>query len=454
MADIAKELQEKRVQLADEIRSLADQQDKWTDEQRSRWDAVNTEYDDVVGKLDSITERQRVLERRAQLDEHDERITSARRTTAGEGRVVRAGLVTHEQRALAFQGWLRRANDRGLLPEHEQACHEVRLDPQVKEFDARMPAFTRNFAMWDTQGRPGWDGFNEWRDEQRNMVKGTDASGGYTVPTDFAIELERKLLAFGGPRRVARVIQTASGQAMPWPVVDDTSNTGEIVAEAGPIGTSVDPTFTQISFGAYKFSSKPILVSSELLEDSAFNLMLVVAELLGERIGRSQSTYFTTGTGSSQPLGCVVGSTLGKTAASATALAADELIDLQASLDPAYESLPSVGWMMNNATKTAVRKLKDTTNQYLWQPGLRLGEQDLLLGRPLTVNPSMASIATGQKTILYGAFEKFVIRDAAAMRFYMLTELYRGNDLVGFCAFQRSDSKCLNTAAIKHLIQA
>ncbi len=458
MADVAKELNEKRVALANEIRSLADQQDNWDAEQRARWDTINAEYDDVEAKLEAIEERQKVLERRAKIEEHDDRIKSARKSTVGEGRIVRAGITSNEQRALAMQAWLRRSNDKPLLAIHEQACSELRFDPSAKSLDIKTRPYAKldGFGAWDSQGRALLDGFNDWREEQRALTTAVSGSpyGGYTIPEGFSFELERVLLAFGGPRRVCRVHATASGNAMPWPVVNDTTNTGEILAESGSIGNSVDPVFSQISFGAYKFSSKPVLVSSELLEDSAFNLLMVIAELLGERIGRSQAAYFTTGTGSSQPQGIVTGSAAGKTAAAATSITSDELIDLQDSLDPAYESGTAVGWMMGKSTKSAIRKLKDGNDQYLWQPGLRFGEADLLLGRPITINQSMADIEAEAKPIIYGDFSKFVIRDAAELRFYQLTELYRATDTVGFVAFRRSDSKILNSATIRHLVMA
>jgi HK97 family phage major capsid protein len=194
------------------------------------------------------------------------------------------------------------------------------------------------------------------------------------------------------------------------------------------------------------------------LEDNAVDLANEIGGLLGERIGRTQETYLTTGTGSSQPGGVVTGSTLGVTAASAAAIAADELISLLHSVDPAYRRDPSCGFMMHDNIAAAVRKLKDSQNRYLWDmDALKNGQPAMLLGKPVTINQSMqSSIATGTKTVLFGAYKKFKIRDVKAIRIRRLTERYADADQEGFIAFMRTDAKLLNagTNPIKHLIQA
>jgi HK97 family phage major capsid protein len=103
----------------------------------------------------------------------------------------------------------------------------------------------------------------------------------------------------------------------------------------------------------------------------------------------------------------VTGSTLGKTAAGATAILADELIDLYHSVDPAYRRDPSFGFMMHDGVLQAIRKLKDGSGRYLWIPnfdtGIVTASPGVLLGAPVTVNQSMqATVATGTKTVSAG----------------------------------------------------
>ena len=166
--------------------------------------------------------------------------------------------------------------------------------------------------------------------------------------------------------------------------------------------------------------------------------------------------YFVTGTGSSEPQGVVTGSSLGVTAASATAVTFDEIIDLINSVDPAYQASASFGLAMNNSTKAAIRKLKDSNGQYLWQAGLTANDPDTILGKPVVVLQEMADIATGEKTIIAGDMSKFVIRDAGPVRLARMDERYRDYDQTGFVAFARVDSIVIDagTNPIKHLIQA
>ena len=170
----------------------------------------------------------------------------------------------------------------------------------------------------------------------RDLSAVTGASGGYTVPQGFYYTLTEALKWYGGIKASrATILRTATGNDLPMPTENDTSNVGELLAESAAAGTA-DPTFGQVVMKAYKFSSKVVKVPIELIQDSAFDISSYVARKLGIRIGRITNTYMTTGTGSSQPQGIVNGSTLSKTTASATAITYAELKDLEHSVDPAY----------------------------------------------------------------------------------------------------------------------
>ena len=111
----------------------------------------------------------------------------------------------------------------------------------------------------------------------------------------------------------------------------------------------------------------------------------------------------------------------GKTTASATAFTSDELMDLFHSLDPTYRALPSCGWMFHDTVLQYIRKMKDGDGQYLWQPGLASGVPDRILGKPYAINQKMEPLVsnvpvTAKKHVLFGAFEKYLIRDAGGVR--------------------------------------
>lgn len=453
-----KELFERKGQIVAEQRKLNDETPatEWGAEHEQRWSALETELREVSEKIEAHKKSEEAraarvaalaeAERQLRTANNDSRIglDDSRRREAEPEKIVRSSA---QARNLALQGWLLSANRRNdrITPEHREACQQLGVALGAPEFD--MELTTRySLPAWASNGR---------QEMRAGLDVGTSGAGQETIPEGFMFELERKLLAFGGPRQVCRIIRTASGNAMPFPKVDDTSNTGALLAEATTIGTSVDPTFSTVVFDAYKYSSKAILVSAELLEDSAFNVGAEVGSLLGERLGRIMATHDTTGTGSAQPNGIVTASTTGVTAASTTAFTADEVISLQHKLDPAYRSGPSVGWMMHDAVLAYIRKLKDANGVYLWQPGLQAGNPDRLLGSPIAINQAMDSaFTTGKKLLLYADFSKYILRDVSQLRFYRLEERYRDTDQTGFVAFMRHDADTVQATAMQLLVLA
>lgn len=436
-------LQQRKNELAAKTKALIDQNkengNEWRDDaQRQEYETVCREYDSVVAEIEAARSQAEIDARAKALAEAENESVSQTPGGEGEQRQTQRPQATEEHRKLALQAWLLVGEGRDLTDEHKEACQLTGVNPRANHFD---------FALQRGAGnQPQWEG--------RGLDVGTSGAGQETIKQGFSNELERSLQAYGGPRKVARILRTDGVGDVPWPSVDDTGNTGVRLAEATTIGASVDPTFSSVTLGAYKYSSKPILVSAELLDDSAFNLGAEVGDMLGVRIGRITATEFTTGTGSSQPQGLATGASAGVTAASATAIDSDELFDLIHSLDPAYRSMRSVGFMMNDSTLLAIRKLQDGNGQYLWQPGLQVGEPDRLLGYPICINQDMASIATGNVSVLFGAYEKYVIRDVSKVRAYRLEERYRDLDQTGFVTFSRHDGRYINTSAVKKLTQA
>jgi HK97 family phage major capsid protein len=280
--------------------------------------------------------------------------------------------------------------------------------------------------------------------ELRNMDTGTAGAGGEMIPEGFMRELEIALLAFGGLRRVCRILSTTGDNPIRWPTMDDTGNAGALIAEGADAGASVDPTFAQVTLSAYKFTSNPVLVTAELIDDSAFDIAALLGSELGMRIGRATSAYFATGTGTDQPQG-ITNAPVGKTAASTAAVTFDEVIDLIHSVDPAYRTFPSCGFAFNDATLAELRKLKDLEGRYYWQPGTIESEPSRIFGFPYVVVQEMPSFAASAKPIVFGAMEKFILRDHAAYRFYRLVERYRvEQDSDAWIAYSRHDSRLLD----------
>ena len=454
------QLQETRRKLAKEIKDLGETSEKWTAEDRSKWDEINNAYDENMKALEEARDAQSIQDRLDVVKADEDRSVNgdARKKVYGFnpvpdqfprnlGRPEREGEITEETRNLALHSWMQAQAGCYLDERHMEACHMLSFNPHRRYLDIPLlKGVVQDKHLWVSRGNVP----NELRmgAEYRVQDTTTDAE---LIPEGFVFELEKKLQSFGGPRRVCRILRTPTGNDLPWPRNDDVTS-GRLLAESAAV-TTTDIATSAVTFNAFKYSSDEVKASAEILEDSAFDLPTqVIAPTLGERLGRITSNHFTVGTGTSQPNGIVTAATVGVTAASMTVIAADELFDLQHALDPAYWDFPSTGWMFHDNVMLTIRKLKDSQNQYLWQEGLSMGSPDMLLGKPFTVNQDMDSApATGDKVIVYGAFEKYIIRDVATIRMYRLVERYRDNDQEGFVAFSRHDGDTIQATALQVL---
>jgi len=287
------------------------------------------------------------------------------------------------------------------------------------------------------------------------QVAGTDSLGGFLVPQDFSNELDMATLFTGEVERLAKKLNTAGGALLDYPTINDTATDAGLISEAASV-TVQDMTFANAQLSAYNYASQ-VRVSMQLLQDNAFDLNAFLAEAMGERIARATNGAFTTGTGSSQPQGIITGATLGKTAASATAIAADDILDLIHSIDPSYRNKPTFGLMAHDNVIAAIRALGlGSANDFpIFIPSMEAGQPDKLFGYNIYYNNDMeSSIATGNKTLLAADFSKFVVRSAGGVQMVRLNERYMDELEVGFVSYARKDSKVLDTRAVKYLAQA
>ncbi len=315
------------------------------------------------------------------------------------------------------------------------------------------------FKVWFTQGNealtPEMRVLMSEKRGTNTQVVGTTTLGGYFVPEGFIPQIETALKDYSGIFQAADIFRTASGNPLPMPTEDDTSTEATLTAEAASI-TVQDLTIGQKMFDAYSYKTQ-MKLSWELMQDSAFDMDQHTRDTFGPRFGRAMNTSCTTGTGSSQPNGVVTASTLGKTAASATAITFAEILDLKHSVDPAYRMGPKSGFMLHDSVLLALKKLSigSSDARPLWQPSYREGQPDTIDGSRYWINQGMDStIDASSKVVLYGDFSKYRIRLVQELLIIRLNERYADNGLVGFIGFMRWDGECVNTAAIKHLITA
>ena len=287
------------------------------------------------------------------------------------------------------------------------------------------------------------------------QIVGTDSLGGFLVPQEFSNELDVATLFTGEVERLAKKLNTASGGLLDYPTVDDTATDAILTSEAGAV-TTADMTFANKQLSAYNYSSL-VKVSAQLLQDSAFDLNSFLVEAMGERIARATNAAFTTGDASSKPQGIVVGSTKGADAAGASAITADDVLNLIYSVDASYRNKPSFGLMAHDNIISAIRALGvGSSNDYpIWQPGMAVGQPDRIFGVPVYVNNDMDNtIADTKKTILAADFSKYVVRNAGGVQFLRLNERFMNELEVGFIAYKRADGAVLNSAAVKHLLHS
>lgn len=280
---------------------------------------------------------------------------------------------------------------------------------------------------------------------------GTDSEGGYLVPDEYERTLIEALEDQNIFRQLAHVIHTSSGDRK-IPVVASKGTASWIDEEAQY--PESDDAFGQVSIGAYKLATM-IKISEELLNDSVFDMPAYIAKEFARRIGAAEEEAFFTGNGTGKPLGILAatgGAETGVTAAAADKITMDEVIDLFYSLRAPYRR--NAVFIMNDATVKALRKLKDGQGQYLWQPSITAGTPDTILNRPVYTSGFMPTLATGNKTILFGDLGYYWVADREGRSFKRLNELYAATGQVGFLASERVDGKLILPEAVKVLKQA
>ena len=277
---------------------------------------------------------------------------------------------------------------------------------------------------------------------------GTDSEGGYLVPDEYEATLIDKLTDENIMRGLATIITSANGDKK-IPVV---ASHGEAVwTDEGEEYTESDDEFGTVSLGAHKLSTI-IKVSEELLNDSAFNLETYISSEFARRMGAAEELAFINGNGTGKPTGVINTAEVGVTSASANAITTDEIIDLYHSLRTPYRK--NAAFLANVSTIKAIRKLKDSNNQYLWQPGLQAGQPDTILNRPIHTSAYMPEIGGGNKILLFGDLKYYWIADRQGRSFQRLNELFAKNGQVGFRVFQRVDGKLILPEAVKTMAMA
>jgi len=294
----------------------------------------------------------------------------------------------------------------------------------------------------------------------RAQSEGTGSAGGFLVPEGFRQKMVERMKAFGGIANHCETITTDSGNPLPWPVNDDVSNLGAIVAENGTVTTGgADLVFSTRTLGSFKYgtggaSNLPLKVSWELAQDSAFNIEQFVARKFGERIARAQAADWAVGTGAGEPQGLLStqGGISGATAiASNSTVTYSELVTIVHDLDPAYRE--GAMWVFNDGFLEILRKVVDAANRpILWANQSGNLESALggmtLLGYPVVIDQACPAPSASNKFGFFGRLsDAYVIRRVKAFTMVTLNELYAVNGQIGYLGWERADGMVQDTNA-------
>lgn len=436
MAKSAKALREERAALAARTVQLRDAMagQEPTAEQLANFDQLHKDFErlsreieraDVVERMQSEAPPTRGVTLPSDDNDRRARKRNLRHALATWARASREGVqISDEDRENAnLCGMPLRAN-------------EISLQLVTGDFES----FRRDLRL----------GRLELRADQSALL---GSAGAYLIPEGFSGELDRAMLEFGGMREACRVIRTSSGNDVPWPTTDDTANMGRMISE-NTEAPQTGVTFGATTLHAYKATSDIVNVPVELIEDSFFDVAGMVTSMLAERLARLVNYKATNGTGAAEPTGILQRTTQGgTTTASATAFTRDELIKLKHSVGRAYRR--GARWMLNDTSIRDIKLFVDAVGgRPLWQPDISRAEPGFIDGDPYTINDDLPSPASAQKPVLYGNFQKFIIREAGSVRLRRLDERYAEKDQVGFVGFFRFDTNLIDAGQhpIKHLL--
>ena len=308
--------------------------------------------------------------------------------------------------------------------------------------------------------------------ERRDMGIGTNTLGGYFVPRGFVYEVEEAMKYYGPMLQSSEIMDTATGQPLPYPTDNDTTVVGEIVGEGQQVSEK-DVTIGQIVFNAEKFSTKMVKTSLELLQDSAFAIAPYIRNKFAIRLGRILNTKFTLGNGLSatptEPTGIVTAvvancaaaqtaatgvvygtgllaagssANTGGSETGGTSIGSQDFTDLEHTVDPVYR--PGASYMFHDQTLRVAKRLLDKYGHPLWKQTMAAGEPDRLNGYPYWINNDMATIAVNAKTVLFGDMKKYLVRRVKELGVVTLQERFADYGQVAYIGFARYDGNLLD----------
>lgn len=330
-----------------------------------------------------------------------------------------------------------------IHPDVRAASEKAEKNALVKFLSGQTDAFEVNFTGLNVVNDLKTGGFSIRND----LGEDTAAAGGNTVPTSFVRSLYEHMIHASAIRQTnVRVLRTSSGEALELPKTVS-HGTAALVGEGTALG-EVDPSFGKLTLNAWKYGQL-LDISNEMLSDTGVDIQGYIARDLGRALGQSTGQAFVVGDGSNKPRGVItaVAADAGTAVQIASAtVELDNLIDLMYAVPPQYRI--NGYWLMADSTAKVIRKKKNADGDYMWQPAVVAGQPDMLFGRPVVVDPFVAAIASAAKSVAFGDFDGFIIREAGPVRIERSDQFRFSTDQVSFRGVMRVDSDLIDANAI------
>lgn len=295
---------------------------------------------------------------------------------------------------------------------------------------------------------------NNWSPAEaqaKGLSLGVETAGGFLSPTDFVQEMLTAVVEISPIRQYARNLRT-SLQNVAFPKRTQTA-TATWVSELGTRAETQNPAFGLEQIPTHEMHAMT-KVSRQLIEDSAFDLDAFLREEFSEQFGLTEGTAFISGNAVGKPEGLLTNSSVNYSAnGHATELKADGVLGIQFDLKAPYWA--NARYFMNRSTLKAVRLLKDSQNQYLWQPGLNGITQPNIAGFAYTLCEDLPSVGSGTYPILFGDMRKaYLVADRINMEVLVDPFTSKSTGQIEFSARRRVGGQVILAEAIRSLKMA
>jgi HK97 family phage major capsid protein len=280
----------------------------------------------------------------------------------------------------------------------------------------------------------------------RTATSGTAANAGNTYATTFTAQVIEAMRVRSDFFSKARLLTTGSGETMEWPVKNGRPTAAQ-VSENTAYGKS-DESWSKTNVGAYKYGVI-VEATNEIIDDSQLDILGILAQDAGEAVADKVMSDLMVGSGTGKPWGWITRSTGAVNAANLAGVSTDNLIDLQHSILRPYRK--NAVFMTSDSAVQSLRKLKDTTGNYIWQPSLQAGAPDTILGTAILTDPNIVTSGAGAKVLVYGDPSKYLIRQVKNLRVVRSDEYGYDRDVVAFKVTWRGSGDLFDLASVKAL---